>query len=125
MRLGQSAGIDEVLYAAIDAAVFGAEREREGVGEVPIGREFGGVDVVVGQQLRVGQSRIPGHKLAHGLELFVSRGDIVGVDRRRKSDELARDRVEIRKAGGGTATIFTVGNDLPEPTTVIDIPKKR
>ena len=40
-------------------------------------------------------------------------------------DELARDRVEIRKAGGGTATIFTVGNDLPEPTTVIDIPKKR
>ena len=39
-------------------------------------------------------------------------------------DELARDRVEIRKAGGGTATIFTVGNDLPEPTTVIDIPKK-
>ncbi len=39
-------------------------------------------------------------------------------------DELARDRVEIRKAGG-TATIFTVGNDLPEPTTVIDIPKKR
>ena len=40
-------------------------------------------------------------------------------------DELARDRVEIRKAGGGTATIFTVGNDLPEPATVIDIPKKR
>lgn len=40
-------------------------------------------------------------------------------------DELARDRVEIRKACGGTATIFTVGNDLPEPTTVIDIPKKR
>ena len=36
-------------------------------------------------------------------------------------DELARDRGELRTA----ATIFTVGNDLPEPTTVIDIPKKR
>ena len=85
VRLGQSAGINEVLSAAIDAAVFGAEREREGVGEVPIGREFGGIDVVVGQQLRVGQGRIPGHELAHGLELFVARGDIVGVDRCRKS----------------------------------------
>lgn len=40
------------------------------------------------------------------------------------ADELTRDAKEIRKAGGGAATIFTVGEQhLKEPATLMSIPR--
>ena len=40
-------------------------------------------------------------------------------------EELERDQALIAKAGGGMAEIFSVGKQLPEPTTLIAIRKKR
>lgn len=83
-------------------------------------REVKAVDVVTSRAVA------PLGKLAGwSLPLVKPGGHMLAMKGASVYDELARDRVEIRKAGGGTATIFTVGNDLPEPTTVIDIPKKR
>ena len=40
------------------------------------------------------------------------------------TEELTRDAKEIRKAGGGAATILTVGEQhLEEPTTLMSIPR--
>ncbi|SES09474.1 16S rRNA (guanine(527)-N(7))-methyltransferase RsmG [Corynebacterium cystitidis] len=60
------------------------------------------------------------------LPLVKKGGAMVAMKGASVSDELERDAGVIKKAGGGQATIFTVGDDvLAEPTTLIRIERAR
>ncbi|WIM67686.1 16S rRNA (guanine(527)-N(7))-methyltransferase RsmG [Corynebacterium breve] len=66
-------------------------------------------------------------KLARwSLPLANKGGAMVAMKGSSVSEELERDRNDIKKAGGGEGEIFTVGADLlAEPTTLIRIPRVR
>ncbi|MDY5785681.1 16S rRNA (guanine(527)-N(7))-methyltransferase RsmG [Corynebacterium sp.] len=66
-------------------------------------------------------------KLARwSLPLVKVGGAMVAMKGASVGEELERDAAEIKKARGGKAEILTVGSALlPEPTTVIRIPRKR
>lgn len=50
-------------------------------------------------------------------------GEVLAIKGRSASEEIEKARKMIRKLGGGTAEIVTVGSGvLPEPTTVVRIP---
>lgn len=90
-----------------------------GRAEEPDVRKAGKVDVVTSRAVA------PLGKLAGwSLPLAKIGGSMVAMKGSSVNDELERDRELIRKAGGGEAEIFTVGDAvLAEPTTLIRIPR--
>ncbi len=84
---------------------------REALGE--------GVDIVTSRAVA------PLGKLAGwSLPLVRRGGEMIAMKGSSVGEELERDGVQIRKAGGGKADIRTVGAELlEEPTTVIRIPR--
>ena len=79
----------------------------------------GGVDIVTSRAVA------PLGKLAGwSLPLVRKGGEMIAMKGSSVTEELERDAVQIRKAGGGEAEIRTVGAELlEEPTTVIRIPR--
>ncbi|WP_394281759.1 16S rRNA (guanine(527)-N(7))-methyltransferase RsmG [Corynebacterium sp.] len=60
------------------------------------------------------------------LPLAKKGGAMVAMKGASVAEELERDAAQIKKAGGGEATIFTVGDDvLEEPSTLIRIERAR
>ena len=78
-----------------------------------------GVDIVTSRAVA------PLGKLAGwSLPLVRKGGEMIAMKGSSVTEELERDAVQIRKAGGGEAEIRTVGAELlEEPTTVIRIPR--
>ncbi|WP_301925335.1 16S rRNA (guanine(527)-N(7))-methyltransferase RsmG [Corynebacterium glaucum] len=58
------------------------------------------------------------------LPLVRSGGAMVAMKGASVSEELERDRTDIKAAGGGDSTIFTVGDMLDQPTTLIRIVRR-
>lgn len=87
--------------------------------EDPKVRKASKVDVVTSRAVA------PLGKLAGwSLPLAKVGGSMVAMKGSSVGEELERDRAEIKKAGGGQAEIFTVGDDvLEEPTRLIKIPR--
>lgn len=90
-----------------------------GRAEDPEIRKADKVDVVTSRAVA------PLGKLAGwSLPLAKVGGHMVAMKGASVGDELERDRTLIKRAGGGEAEIFTVGDELlAEPTTLIRIPR--
>lgn len=58
------------------------------------------------------------------LPLVRGGGAMVAMKGASVSEELERDKADIKAAGGGDATIFTVGDMLDQPTTLIRIVRR-
>ena len=79
----------------------------------------GGVDIVTSRAVA------PLGKLAGwSLPLVRRGGEMIAMKGSSVAEELERDAALIRKAGGGRASISTVGDaHLAEPTTIIRVPR--
>ena len=79
----------------------------------------GGVDIVTSRAVA------PLGKLADwSLPLVRRGGEMIAMKGSSVAEELERDAALIRKAGGGRASISTVGDaHLAEPTTIIRVPR--
>ncbi|MBC2682512.1 16S rRNA (guanine(527)-N(7))-methyltransferase RsmG [Corynebacterium anserum] len=95
--------------------VRGRAEERESIARV------GGADVVTSRAVA------PLGKLVRwSLPLVRKGGDMRALKGASVTEELVRDAEEIKKAGGGSGKVVTVGeNILDEPTHVIVIPRVR
>ncbi|WKD60063.1 Ribosomal RNA small subunit methyltransferase G [Corynebacterium caspium DSM 44850] len=84
-------------------------------------KDAGSADIVTSRAVA------PLAKLASwSLPLVVKGGLMLAMKGASISEELERDRQDIKKAGGGKAEIITVGSQfLAEPTTLIRIPRVR
>ena len=90
-----------------------------GRAEEPEVKALSKVDVVTSRAVA------PLGKLAKwSLPLTKVGGSMMAMKGSSVAEELERDKADIKKAGGGEAKIFTVGDDLlAEPTTLITIPR--
>ena len=87
--------------------------------EKDVRRQVGTVDVVTSRAVA------PLGKLAGwSLPLVRRGGEMIAMKGSSVAEELERDAALIRKAGGGRASISTVGDaHLAEPTTIIRVPR--
>ncbi|AHI23969.1 16S rRNA (guanine(527)-N(7))-methyltransferase RsmG [Corynebacterium vitaeruminis] len=88
--------------------------------EKAVRKQLGSVDVVTSRAVA------PLGKLAGwSLPLLSKGGKMIAMKGSSVNEELERDAEAIRRAGGGKAEIFSVGKQLPEPTTLIALTKVR
>ncbi|MCS4490458.1 16S rRNA (guanine(527)-N(7))-methyltransferase RsmG [Corynebacterium sp. ES2794-CONJ1] len=88
--------------------------------EKEVRREVGGVDIVTSRAVA------PLGKLAGwSLPLVDKGGRMLALKGSSVHEEIERDKRVITKAGGADIKVFTVGEILPEPTTVVSIRKNR
>ena len=88
--------------------------------EKAVRKQLGSVDVVTSRAVA------PLGKLAGwSLPLLSKGGKMIAMKGSSVNEELERDAEAIKRAGGGKAEIFSVGKQLPEPTTLIALTKVR
>lgn len=115
--LKRSVFLDEV----VDALELDNVRVIRGRAEEKFVRaQLGPIDIVTSRAVA------PLGKLAGwSLPLLSKGGRMIAMKGTSVHEELERDQALIAKAGGGMAEIFSVGKQLPEPTTLIAIRKRR